>query len=240
MVIEAVPEEMELKISALGRVERILPRDTILATNSASFRSGELVSEVRNRERVLNTLYYIPPKNRCVELMSCGYTSPALIPFLVSQMREMGLRPMVVGNESTGLIFPRIFAAMKREALKVLEQGIAKPEEIDELFKDFFGAEKGICGKMDEVGLDTVAKTERHFLAGEMGEEEEEEDGEELRRVPEYLRWLEREFVEKGKLGEKRGEGLIVEKVPVVKGNSRHETPGQEVWKEHSVDLSGM
>lgn len=237
MVIEAVPEEIGLKISALGRVDRLLPKDTILATNSASFRSGELVSEVRNRERVLNTLYYIPPRNRCVELMSCGYTSPALIPFLASQMQEMGLRPMVVGNESTGLIFPRIFAAMKREALKVLEQGIAKPEEIDELFRDFFGAEKGICGKMDEVGLDTVAKTERHFLAGEMGDED---DGVELRRVPEYLRWLEREFVEKGKLGEKSGEGLIVKRVPIVKGNLRNEAPGQEVWKEHSVDLSGM
>jgi 3-hydroxyacyl-CoA dehydrogenase len=230
MVIEAVPEELELKISTLGRLDRVVGKDVIIATNSASFRSGELVNEVRNRERVLNTLYYIPPTNRCVELMSCGYTSPDIIPYLAEQMREVGLRPMVVGNESTGLIFPRIFAAMKRETLRVLEQGIAKPEEVDELFRDFFGAEKGICEKMDEVGLDTVAQTERHFLSGEGGE------GMWKRR--DYLRWLEENYVEKGKLGQKSGEGLIVKKVK--KENLRHETPAQKVWKEHSVDLSGM
>jgi 3-hydroxyacyl-CoA dehydrogenase len=97
----------------------MLPKSTILTTNSASFRSGELVSEVRNRSRVLNTLYYIPPRNRCVEMMSCGYTSPELITFLRAQMEEMGMLPIVVGNESTGLIFPRIFGALKRETLKV-------------------------------------------------------------------------------------------------------------------------
>jgi 3-hydroxyacyl-CoA dehydrogenase len=120
MAIEAVPEDSDLKISILGRIDRMLPPSTIIATNSASFRSGELVSEVRHRERVLNTLYYIPPRNRCVELMSCGYTSPELISFLKTQMEEMDMQPMVVGNESTGLIFPRIFGALKRETLKVL------------------------------------------------------------------------------------------------------------------------
>jgi hypothetical protein len=94
MVIEAVPEDLDLKISILGRLDRMRPKSTIIATNSASFRSGELVSEVRNRERVLNTLYYIPPRNRCVELMSCGYTSPDLVKFLKSEMEGIGLRPM--------------------------------------------------------------------------------------------------------------------------------------------------
>jgi 3-hydroxyacyl-CoA dehydrogenase len=96
MVIEAVPEDLDLKISILGRLDRMLPKSTIIATNSASFRSGELVSEVRNRERVLNTLYYIPPRNRCVEIMSCGYTSPDLITFLKSEMQDMRLRPMSI------------------------------------------------------------------------------------------------------------------------------------------------
>jgi hypothetical protein len=113
------PEDLDLKISILGRLDRMLPKSTIIATSSASFRSGELVSEVRNRSRVLNTLYYIPPRNRCVEMMSCGYTSPELIAFLRAQMEDMGMLPIVVGNESTGLIFPRIFGALKRETLKV-------------------------------------------------------------------------------------------------------------------------
>ncbi|PMD63550.1 3-hydroxyacyl-CoA dehydrogenase [Hyaloscypha bicolor E] len=234
MVIEAAPEDLDLKISILGRLDRMLPKSTIIATNSASFRSGELVSEVRNRSRVLNTLYYIPPRNRCVEMMSCGYTSPELIAFLRAQMEEMGMLPMVVGNESTGLIFPRIFGALKRETLKV---GAATPTEIDTLFTDFFGAQKGPCAMMDAVGLDTVAKTERHFLAEERGEEGEVLGLELEGRVPGYLAWLEAEFVERGRVGEKSGEGLLVGKGGEEKGEGKHK-PGEEVWQEHAVDLS--
>lgn len=184
---------------------------------------------------MLNTLYYIPPRNRCVELMSCGYTSPSLIDFLVAQMNELDLNPMVVGNESTGLIFPRIFGALKRETLKVLSEGVAKPEEVDALFRDFFNAETGPCGMMDAVGLDTVAKTERHFIAEERGEEGE--GLADLERVPGYLAWLEGEFVRKGRLGEKSGEGLLITRKR--EGKMEHKA-SEEVWVEHAVDLSGL
>ena len=240
MVIEAVPEDLDLKVSLLGRIDRMVPKSTIIATNSASFRSGELVSEVRNRERVLNTLYYIPPRNRCVELMSCGYTSPDLVEFLRSEMVRMGLRPMVVGNESTGLIFPRIFGALKRETLKVLSEGVATPQDIDTLFTDFFNAEKGPCGMMDAVGLDTVAKTERHFIADERGEEREGMGLELESKVPDYLGWLEQEYVSQGRLGEKNGEGLLVTREVGEQAANNEKKAGKEVWQEHAVDFSGL
>jgi hypothetical protein len=94
---------------------------------------------------------------------------------------------------------------------------------------------------MDAVGLDTVAKTERHFLAEERGEEREGLGLELEGRVPEYLAWLEAEFVERGRVGEKSGEGLLVgrEKGGEGKGQGKHK-PGEEVWQEHAVDLSGL
>ena len=144
---------------------------------------------------------------------------------------------MVVGNESTGLIFPRIFGALKRETMKVLSEGVAKPEEIDTLFRDFFNAKKGPCAMMDAVGLDTVAKTERHFLAEERGEEGEGLGLELEGRVPEYLAWLEENFVKEGSLGEKSGEGLVVKRVD---GKEKGHNAGEEVWQEHAVDLSGL
>jgi 3-hydroxyacyl-CoA dehydrogenase len=245
MVIEAVPEEIEVKISVLGRIDRSAPKDAIIATNSSSFKSRELVSEVKGRERVLNTLYYIPPGNKCVELMSCGYTSPSVFPFIVANMREVGLMPMVVGNESTGMIFPRIWAAMKRETLRELQEGVASAEEVDELFRDFFGAEKGICEKMDEVGLDTVVKVERKFL-----EDKETRDETRLWREHKHLNWLEREFVEKGRLGDKSGGGLLARNEEVVEQEKKKEEkkiqdlddelPAQKTWQIHAVDLSGL
>jgi hypothetical protein len=94
---------------------------------------------------------------------------------------------------------------------------------------------------MDAVGLDTVAKTERHFLAEERGEEGEGVGLELEGRVPEYLAWLEEEFVERGRVGEKSGEGLLVgrENGGEGKGGGKHK-PGDEVWQEHAVDLSGL
>ncbi|KAL5314144.1 hypothetical protein ACEPPN_018568 [Leptodophora sp. 'Broadleaf-Isolate-01'] len=236
MVIEAVPEDLELKISLLGRVDRLVGKDVLIATNSAGFRSQELVGEVFHKQRVLNTLYYIPPRNKCVELMSCGYTSPSIIPFLVEEMQGMGLRPIVVpGVGDKAMIFPRIWGAMKKETLKVLSEGVADPEEVDVLFKDFFGAEKGVCEMMDEVGLDTVVKSERSRLPNSR-----EGDGFWGARGEEYVEWLEREFVAKGKLGTKSGEGLIAKRRKAVSGKKVKDFAGQEVWKEHSVDLSGL
>jgi len=230
LVIECVPEDLELKISVLGRIDRHTSNDCIIATNSSNFRSRELVSEVKHRERVLNTLYYIPPQNRCVELMGCGYTSTNLFQFLKHQMEEVNLKPKIVHHESTGLILPRLFGAIKRECLMELESGVCKPEDIDDLFRDFFGAKKGPCEKMDEVGLDQVARTERHFL-----------DDEEWRKGDHgwgHLKWLEQKYVEKGKLGDKTGEGLVAHKAKEAKHKAKNDAG--EVWREHAVDLSGM
>jgi len=228
MVIEAVPEDLELKISLLGRLDRLVSDDCIIATGASTFRSRELVSEVGKRERVLNTLYYVPPTNRCVELMGCGYTAASLLPFLTAQMEGLGLRPKIAQHESEGLILPRIWASIKRECLLELHEGICKPEDIDELFKDFFGAKRGPCEKMDEIGLDTVAAVERRFL-----------DEDEWRKGGKgwaHLRWLEEEYVTKGKLGDKSGEGLIQHQNEKIK----HDESTAEIWREHAVDLSGM
>ncbi|KAL2066862.1 hypothetical protein VTL71DRAFT_1286 [Oculimacula yallundae] len=236
MVIEAVPEDLDVKISLLGRLDRMVGKDVLIATNSAGFRSQELVGEVLHKNRVLNTLYYIPPRNKCVEMMSCGYTSPSIMPFLAGEMKGMDLSPIVVpfgGNK--GMIFPRIWGAMKKETLKVLSEGQADPEEVDMLFRDFFGSEKGVCEMMDEVGLDTVVKSERSRLPNLR-----EGDGFWGARGEEHVEWLEREFVGKGKLGNKTGEGLIAKKRRSVKGKKARDSAGQEVWDKHSVDVSGL
>jgi 3-hydroxyacyl-CoA dehydrogenase len=238
MCIEAVPEILELKISILGRLDRTVPTDCIIATNSSSFPSAQLISEVAHRERVLNTLYYIPPDNKCVELMPNPYTSPLLPPFLTTQLLNINLSPITIPKPSSGLIFPRLFSALKREALALLADGTAKPEEIDELFRDFFSAKKGVCEKMDEVGLDTVLAVERHFAEVER----ERRDNGEVRwdEEPSELKWLEREFVSQGRIGNKCEQGGLLTKGWVVGEEKKEEKAGVERWKEHAVDLSGL
>lgn len=205
MVIEALPEELDVKRKVLAEVESLVTEDCILASNSSSFRTAEMLATldkpgVKDASRLLNTHHYIPPRNRMVELMSSGSTAETIFPFLSAQMTSVGLRPMVLPNhvQSTGLVFNRIWAAIKRETLAVLEEGVSKPADVDELFRDFFHAEKGPCEKMDEIGLDTIHKVEAHYL-----EQKPELHSEN------QLEWLGKQYMDKGNLGEKSGNGLF-------------------------------
>lgn len=66
--------------------------------------------------------------------MTCGHTYPAIFPFLADRHREAGLHPVIALKESTGFIFNRIWAAIKREVLSVLAEGVASPETIDDMW----------------------------------------------------------------------------------------------------------
>ncbi|KAL2015049.1 hypothetical protein VTK56DRAFT_6429 [Thermocarpiscus australiensis] len=202
LAIECLPESLPLKTSVLALLERSLPGDCILASNSSSLTTREMAAEgpLNAPWRLLNTHYFIPPRNRMVELMSSGATHAAIFPFLAAQMRRVGFAPVIVpaGIQSRGFVFNRIWAACKRETLAVLAEGVAKPGDVDALFRDFFHAEKGPCERMDEVGLDMVARVEQHNLERQPGLGSDD-----------ALRWLKKNYVEAGKLGEKTGDGLF-------------------------------
>lgn len=201
MVIECLPENLSLKISALAEIERLLPENCIIASNSSSLMTSEMAPHLQHPGRLLNTYYYIPPRNIYVEVMSSSHTYEGIFPFLTQEMKNMGLSPMVVppGVQSQGFIFNRIWAACKRETLAVLQEGVGQPAEIDALFRDFFHAEKGPCERMDEVGLDIVANVEEHYI---------EKRPEIAKSGEKPLEWLKKTYVDRGELGEKSGDGL--------------------------------
>ena len=195
LIFEAVPEIAELKRKVLTDLDRFSSPDAIIASNSSSFPSSELIDHVSRPQRVLSAHFYMPPRVIPVELMSCGATDPALIDFLMEQLPKYGLRPFHVRAESVGLIFNRVWAAIKRESLYVVAQGVSTPEEVDDLFKLVSGGSHGPFRNMDEVGLDIVLAIEEHYAS--------------LRRgLPEEPRKLLREYIDKGWLGVKAGRGF--------------------------------
>lgn len=201
-VIEAIPERIDLKIPIMGTLDKITQPDCIIATNSSSYKSSEMIERVKGTYRVLNTHYFMPPTAVGVELMTCGHTDPAVIEFMKLQTAAVGFLPVHAKVESTGFILNRIWAAMKREALLEMSQGVSTPEEIDLLFKSIFGAKVGICQMMDSVGLDTVYNIEKHYVA-------------ERNIDPTPMNWLKATYLDKGMLGNKSGQGLLTEKEEV-------------------------
>lgn len=154
LVIEAVPEKIQLKIDTFAELETLTASDCILASNSSSYKSSEVLEKVSSatKSRILNMHYYMPPQNMVIELMTDGYTADNIFPFLVARSKEAGTLPYVARKESTGFIFNRLWAAIKRETLSIVAEGVSIPEEIDSMWTRMFAKEGlGPCRMMDST-----------------------------------------------------------------------------------------
>jgi 3-hydroxybutyryl-CoA dehydrogenase len=195
MVVEAVPERIEIKSEVFGDLDRLAEPDAILCSNSSSIPTSQLITKVAHPERVLNTHYYMPPDLNAVELMSCGKTDEGVIDALMGKLPEYGLVPFRVRRESDGFIFNRIWAAIKRECLMVVEEGVASPEDVDRMWQMFTAAPDPPFRRMDRVGLDVVLAIEEHYAAVRDG-------------IPEGPRTLLHEYINQGRLGVKSARGF--------------------------------
>lgn len=195
LIIEAVPERLEIKRPLFGVLDRVADPDAILATNSSSYASRLMVDEVVHRGRVLNMHFAMPPQNMAVELMSDGETDTDIIDFLEQRLPDFDLLPFVARRESTGFIFNRIWAAIKRESLEVVAEGVSTPEEVDAIMMANMAIPEGPFRLMDRVGLDIVLDIEDHYVA-------------ENPCLPEGPRRLLHEYVDSGRLGAKTGQGF--------------------------------
>lgn len=195
MVIEAVPERLDLKRDVFGQLDELVDTDAILASNSSSLPTSQMIDKVKRPQRVLNTHYYQPPDLNAVELMSCGQTDESLIDALMEKLRQYGLVPFHVRRESDGFIFNRIWAAIKRECLMVVQEGVAAPDDVDGMWELFTAPGIPPFRLMDRVGLDVVLNIEEHYASVRPG-------------LPEGPRKLLRELIDDGKLGVKNGRGF--------------------------------
>lgn len=104
LVIEAVPENLDLKRETFAEVDRHAPGDCVIASNSSSFKSRLMMDGIsaERKARVLNMHFTMPPDVRTVELMTSGETSSDLFPFCSRILRECGMAPVTARKESTG------------------------------------------------------------------------------------------------------------------------------------------
>jgi 3-hydroxybutyryl-CoA dehydrogenase len=195
LVIESVPEKLEIKIATWGQIDQAAPPDTIFGTNSSSYPSRLMTENVRDKTRLCNTHFYMPPQFNALDLMSDGETDRGLLDTLLAVLPEFGVYPFEARRECTGFIFNRVWAAIKRESLAVVAEGVARPEDVDGMFKINWRVPAGPFQMMDQVGLDVVLDIENHYA-------------EEFPYLPKNVRDLLQSYVDAGKLGVKTGEGF--------------------------------
>jgi 3-hydroxyacyl-CoA dehydrogenase len=213
LIIECAPEKLQIKIDTLAELESKASKDAIIVTNSSSYKSREMLEKVGTGTavRVANMHWMMPRKIqlfssklecshdaarvRIVELMTDGQSDEAIFPFLSDRLREIGYHPIVARKESTGFVINRMWAAIKREALMILSEGVSVPEELDAVWVEMFGNnQNGPCMMMDGVGLDTVSLIEQHYV---------KERGLSPKGTVEYVQ----KFIDEGRVGAKSGKG---------------------------------
>jgi 3-hydroxybutyryl-CoA dehydrogenase len=195
LVVEAVPEKVDLKTQLFGDLDRLVGPDTILASNSSSYPSRLFLGNVQHPERVLNMHFYMPPVQNAVDVMSSGKTDRDVLDFVMATLPQFGVFPFEARKESTGFIFNRVWAAIKREALELVAEGVSVPEDVDRMFEVNTGSPGGPFRMMDQVGLDVALDIEEHYAA-------------EHPEYPEGPRVLLRDYIDRGRLGVKTGAGF--------------------------------
>lgn len=164
LVIEVVPERVEVKRPVFAQLDAICDDHTIIATNSSSIRVSLLEDAVQTDRQVANLHFYIPVWDHpMVEIGGGSTTTPDTIEALTQFARRIGMLPLIVRRESTGFIFNRVWRAIKKEVLKVVDSGVASFEDVDRAWMVHYGTAEGPFGKMDTIGLDVIKDIEEHY-----------------------------------------------------------------------------
>ena len=167
LAIEAVPERIELKRAAFAQMDRLLPAEAIIASNSSSIRVSALEDATERPERVANLHFYLPVwDSPMVEIGGGSCTRPDVLDALAAFARAISVLPLRVRRESTGFVFNRVWRAVKKEAMRVADSGVASIEDIDRAWMIKFGREKPPpFAQMDRIGLDIIRDIELRYAA---------------------------------------------------------------------------
>ena len=165
LVIEAVPEKLELKREVFQKLDAVTPREALLATNTSSFSVTAIAGAAKKPERVLGLHYFNPPPLMAlVEVVQGERTSAEAVERAAALMRDMGKTP-VRAKDTPGFIVNRIARPFYNEALRILGDGGASVETIDNVMKSA-GFRMGPFELMDLIGNDiNFAATESLYAA---------------------------------------------------------------------------
>ena len=200
LVIEAVPEDLELKIDALTRVEAVLPPEAALASNTSSISIDQLAALLDRPDRFLGMHFFNPvPASSLVEIVRGDASQGTLVAEAREWVHAIGKTPIVVAD-APGFASSRLGVALGLEAIRMLEDGVASAEDIDAAMTLGYKHPVGPLRLTDIVGLD-VRLGIAEYLSSTLGE----------RFAPPALL---RRMVAEGKLGRKTGEGFYLWDAP--------------------------
>jgi 3-hydroxybutyryl-CoA dehydrogenase len=167
-IIEAISENLTAKHRAFSEMERHVSPETILASNTSAIRITEIAQGLRYPQRVLGTHFWNPPHIvPCVEVIKAEGTSDAAFESVFRLMESVGKVPVKVLKDIPGFLGNRMQHALWREAISLVEQGVASAEDVDKVVKNAFGLRLAFLGPLetaDLAGLELTQSIQQDLL----------------------------------------------------------------------------
>jgi 3-hydroxybutyryl-CoA dehydrogenase len=158
---ESVPEDFELKVAVLRSVVEASPR-AVIATNTSSLSVTKLGGALGAGDRTVGTHYWDPPLLMpLVEVIAGDDTDPAIVRWVADVLSATGKRPVVVGRDVPGFAWNRLQLAILREAVWLVENGVATPETVDTIVRDGLARRWRHVGPFETVGLGGITTWSR-------------------------------------------------------------------------------
>jgi 3-hydroxybutyryl-CoA dehydrogenase len=195
LIVEAVPERLDLKIRLFRELDEVAPADAIMASNTSSLSITRMQQETARPERVVGLHFFNPVHiNKLVEVVRGRGTSAATMEAALAFVAGIGKESVVV-NDAPGFATSRLGVLLGLEAMRMVEEGVASPADIDRALELGYRHPMGPLRLTDLVGLDVRLDIAR-YLHAELG-------GDRF-RPPEILERM----VAEGRLGRKSGRGF--------------------------------
>jgi len=166
LAIEAATERFEIKSAIFRDLDRILPPEAILATNTSSISITRIAAQTQRPEQVIGMHFFNPvPVMKLVELIRGLQTSPVTFDAAFSIAQQLDKTPIEV-NDSTGFISNRVLMPLINEAIYAVMEGVATPESVDQVFVLGMAHPMGPLTLADFIGLDVCVDIMRVLAEG--------------------------------------------------------------------------
>ena len=153
-VVEAVSENLPMKQQIFAELDAMCQPHTILASNTTALMPSQIGAKAQRRDKILNTHYFNPPYLiPLVELIPSPETSADTVSVTKELLMHVGKTPAVLEKEALGFVGPRLQAALIREAIFIVEQGIASAETVDLVVRNSFGRRLSAAGPFEVFEL---------------------------------------------------------------------------------------
>ena len=195
LIIEAVPELLELKREIFKIIDEAAKPDAIIATNSSSIPVSKLEDSVERKDKVLNIHFYNVMTMPMADIMRGTKSSDDTFNKGKEWVESIDITPLIVKKECYGFVYNRVWRAIKKECLKIWAGGFADSEEVDKAWRIATGMGRGPFQIMDQIGLDVIYDIEMSYYKNSGLEDD---------KPPQALK----DLVDKGNLGQKTGKGF--------------------------------